>query len=116
MRIGSLCALVWLCLVAAAVFAQTAPISGHVLDPQGRPVAGAAVFYGESNLRTVTNAEGRFTFSAEAAQNADIRVEMPGFAPQTAHLTAGTDTEVQLSPATVTQNVVVTATRSNLPE
>jgi outer membrane receptor protein involved in Fe transport len=41
---------------------------------------------------------------------------MPGFAPQTAHLEPGNEAAIQLAPATVTEKVVVSATRSDLPD
>jgi outer membrane receptor protein involved in Fe transport len=91
-----------------------AQVSGHVVDPQQRPIAGAAVSFAGRNVRTTTDSTGHFSFPNASA--ADVRVEVPGFAPQNAHLQVGGDVEIQLVPATVTQNIVVSATRSNLPE
>ena len=105
---------------AAAASQSAAPplrFTGHVVDPQSRPIAGAVVLLAEPErtLRATTGSSGEFDFPADRSA-ADVRVEIPGFAPQTAHLQAGTETAIQLVPATVTQNVVVSATRSDLPE
>ncbi len=99
--------------------AQSEPASGHivghVLDPQSRPISGAVVVLSEPGhiLRSTTDTDGLFDFPADVRE-ADVQVEMSGFAPQTVHLETGNDAAIQLAPATVTQNVVVSATRSNL--
>lgn len=105
---------------AGSLNAQTngaAHFRGQVLDPQSRPLAGAVVLLHEPahSLRATTDATGHFDFPAET-KTADVEVEMPGFAPQSAEVDAGTESSIQLSPATVTQNVVVSATRSDLPD
>ncbi|ABF41434.1 TonB-dependent receptor [Candidatus Koribacter versatilis Ellin345] len=116
MRFGLIATLLWSCLFPALACAQNAEITGHVVDTQGRPIAGAAVFLAERNLRTATDATGHFTFAAESSTPAEVRVEVPGFAPQTAQVTPGNDAEIALVPATVAQNISVTATRSSLSE
>lgn len=114
----ALCSLTLIFRVLAV--AQSAPpsghIVGHVVDPQLRPIAGALVVLSESDrtLRSTTDTDGHFDFSVET-NTADVSVEIAGFAPQTVHLQAGTDTEIQLAPATVTQHIVVSATRSDVP-
>jgi hypothetical protein len=52
------------------------PVSGRVLAPDGRPVAGAAAVAG--GVETFTDAEGRFTLEAVPA-GAPVLVKMPGY-------------------------------------
>jgi outer membrane receptor protein involved in Fe transport len=106
-------------LCAALASAQSnggGRIAGHVVDPQSRPISGAVVVLNEPGriLRSTTDSEGHFDFTADV-KDADVRVEIAGFAPRTVHVSAGGDAEIKLSPATVTQNVVVSVTRSDVP-
>ncbi len=65
------------------------PVAGRVLDPSGRPVAGAAVALGFSNSdgdceRTRTDADGRFRFGhvvVDPPRSLHLGVEAAGFAP-----------------------------------
>jgi outer membrane receptor protein involved in Fe transport len=86
------------------------------VDPQSRPISGAVVVLHVPDrvLRSTTNNDGHFDFAINV-KDAEVRVEIAGFAPQVAHVSAGADPEIQLSPATVIQNVVVSATRSDVP-
>ena len=106
-----------LCSIAAAQAVPAGHFTGHVVDSQSRPVTGATAILTEGGriLRSTTDATGHFDFPADAA-TADVRIEIPGFAPQTQQLAPGNDLAIQLVPATVTQNVVVSATRTDLPE
>jgi outer membrane receptor protein involved in Fe transport len=106
-----------LCSLAAAQSGTTAKFVGHVIDSQDRAVTGAVVVIHGSDrvLRSTTDSSGHFEFPADDA-NADVSIEIPGFAPQTAHLQAGNDAAIRLTPATPTQNVVVSATRTDLSE
>lgn len=108
--------LCWLGMAGLVLAQKGDRFSGHVVDPQGRPVAGATVFVsvGGASLRATTDSDGRF--SVAGAGSGEVRVEEPGFAPAAETLQAGQEAEIELKPATVTQNVVVSATRSNLPE
>jgi outer membrane receptor protein involved in Fe transport len=107
-------------VVSSAALGQSgtqAHFTGHVVDSQSRPVTGATAILSTSGrvLRATTDSSGHFDFPADSGA-ADVRIEIPGFAPQAAHLRPGTDAVIELSPATVTQNVVVSATRTALPE
>ncbi len=106
-----------LCSIAAAQTAPAGRFTGHAVDSQSRPLAGATAILTEAGrvLRSTTDATGHFDFPADAA-TADVRIEIPGFAPQTQQLAPGSDLAIRLVPATVTQNVVVSATRTDLPQ
>ncbi len=108
-----------LTLILSSFSAAQSPsphISGQVVDPQSRPIVGAVVILSESGrtLRSTTDTDGHFDFPA-TSDSAEVSVEMAGFAPQTAHVQPGADAAIQLAPATITQNVVVSATRSDVP-
>jgi outer membrane receptor protein involved in Fe transport len=103
--------------LAVAQSGTSAKFAGHVVDSHDRPVIGASVVIREAErvLRSTTDSSGHFEFPASAAAG-DISIEIPGFAPQRAHLLAGSETAIRLAPATVTQNVVVSATRTDIAE
>ena len=110
-----------LCIaLSTLIFGQGAPTSrairGTVVDLQDRPVAGASVVLttGTATLRTETDEGGTFGFSSAAAGT--LRVTLAGFAPVSIAAQADSPVRVQLQPATVTQNVVVSATRSELSD
>lgn len=122
MKFGSHLAL-FVLIACTLAFGQTgaapaAHFTGHVVDPDSRPIAGAVVLLSAPGRtpRTTTDSAGHFDFPASGTTAADIRVEMPGFAPQTAHISSGNEAAIQLAPATVTEKVVVSATRSDLPD
>src|SRR3984893_14604574 len=88
MKITSIAAVIWIC-ASSSVFAQqsTGNITGRVAEPQGAPIAGAAV--------TATNPETGFV-RTETSDNAgiyrlaglpvaayELTVETPGFASMT---------------------------------
>jgi outer membrane cobalamin receptor len=83
-------------------------IHGTVLDPSGRAVEGARVTC--ENQSVYSNAEGRFAINGPDACSATI--EKPGFQPRTADLSAASETKITLSVAGPTENVVVSATRT----
>jgi protocatechuate 3,4-dioxygenase beta subunit len=74
------------------------PVSGRVLDSQGRPIAGAAVALGLGysaseeefgNLRTRTDAGGRFRFAHAEPGPQRLMAEADGFAPGRQEVAAG---------------------------
>jgi predicted Zn-dependent protease len=82
-------------LMAGLAWAQagrgTARMNGVVLDPAGKPVAGAkvtAVFTqsGGSTFETTTDKTGEFTFMGVGTGNWDVTVEAKGFLPVTQRL------------------------------
>jgi vitamin B12 transporter len=70
------------CLAVAAVPADADPLTGRVLDPDARPVAGVRVLLeGPLGVRTtITDAEGRFAFDDLGNAHYRVTIEAPGFA------------------------------------
>ena len=80
MRSRSLFTLVLILLTAATAFAG--PVTGRVVDPDGRAVSGAAVLLVTGAAvrdSTVTNARGEFTLRAPDAGRFEVRVALDGF-------------------------------------
>src|SRR6516162_7748644 len=77
--------LLWVaCAIASA---QAQPLAGHVLDPQGAPVARATVQLvdaaGNSLAEAMTDGSGGFALPAVGAGPAVIRAVFEGFVPVT---------------------------------
>ena len=106
--------------LAGTLFGQlpSAPdaIQGTVVDLQDRPVVGASVALTTeaAAFRTETNENGEFVFRGQSAGT--LRVTLAGFAPLSVSAQAGGLVRLLLHPARVTESVVVSATRSDLPE
>ncbi|PYQ34923.1 MAG: hypothetical protein DMF55_08455 [Acidobacteria bacterium] len=99
--------------VAAAAAAET--VRGVVEDPSGSPVAGAVVSVVPAipPQRAVTDSRGRFAIPAAAG--AVLAAEKKGFRRSERRLTAAdldTETRIVLEPSPVSEEIVVTATRS----
>ena len=113
---------VWLASLASPALAQTTAdrrIEATVLDTQGLPIVGAqvAATLPSANLRRVaTSADERFTIEGLAPGMYTLRVYAAGFQMQDVPVDLTTQTsqvvEVRLRPAGPTEEVVVTATRS----
>jgi outer membrane receptor protein involved in Fe transport len=94
-------------------------VEGVVLDQQGLPVPGARIsltLRGESVRTSVTTSSERFRIEGLAPGQYDLRVEVAGFVPRSLDVDlrgdSVTDIEVRVEPAGITEQVVVTATRS----
>ena len=104
--------------MATGAFTQSAVISGVVLDSAGAPVQGATVVLRNSRTgadRIVsTDGGGRYSFSSggDPAQYLII-VSAKGFGRVKQDLTAS-DTTVTLSPGQLSEEVTVTATRTQV--
>ncbi len=103
-------------LLLTAAFASAATLTGRVIDPDGRPVAGARVVVsGPIAVPRVagTDAAGRFRIDRLGAGRYDVRVVREGFTarPVTVTLDAqGTrDVAVRLHLSALSDSVVVTA-------
>ena len=98
--------------------AAAGPVSGRVLDPEGRPIRGATVLLDTPlGVRTtVTDLEGRFAFDEPAATATRVLVEAPGFAaaPQTPPAD-GSPLEFRLAVAPYSESVVVSGSPVPLP-
>src|SRR5262249_7697833 len=95
--------------------APAADLTGHVRDPQQRPVHGATVsiFSRESAeaITATTDSNGRYVFHELAEGAYLLRAEVAGFASFVANEVSvpGSGFEVALQLASVQQQVVVTA-------
>src|SRR4051794_9662803 len=69
--------------LTVAIAGEAPSVSGSVKDPQGRPVAGAAVslFLRTSSVavKTGSDAQGRYRFENLAVGDYLLRAEAPGF-------------------------------------
>jgi len=123
MKKSAICVfLAWIATVASPVLAQTAGdrrIDATVLDAQGLPIIGAQVVatLPAGNLRRVaTSGNERFTIEGLSPGLYLLRVSASGFQFQDISVDLTTETsqtlEVRLKPANYSEQLVVTATRS----
>src|SRR5215471_21682057 len=101
-----------LILVATLV---TGSISGTVQDSTGAVIAGATVVVrdGKSEQRTVTGPDGRFTIDVPASGQVTLIVRAQGFAEKQQPAAAGAENvTVDLAPASLLEDVTVTASRT----
>lgn len=105
-------------MLLAAVFAilqAISTVSGVVKDGSGNVVSGATVLIRAQSgavLQTVTDEDGRFALAPPATDTgATLVVQAPGFAEVQQPLPRN-EVEIVLSPASVLETVVVTATRT----
>lgn len=108
-------------LVVAHVSAQVRPefkYSGVVTDTQDLNVASAAVAVTcqGHTTHTETDKSGHFIANLEYGPGAVVQVQVAGFAPQQASIQAGDPIVLKLSPAAVSQNVVVSAAGTAVTE
>jgi hypothetical protein len=106
-------------LSAISLFGQaSAGLNGRVTDPQGNPVAGAAVTVtnagGGTARNTVTNGEGRYNVPSLVLGNYKVKVTAQGFSTtetKGVELLTGSNLSVdtQMSPGTLQQTVSVNA-------
>jgi outer membrane cobalamin receptor len=111
----------WFSAVAAAAQAD-ARIVGRVVDPDGRPVAGATVIVegpGPAPRTVVADAAGRFGTSGLAAGRYRVRASSTGLAagPVDVRLGAGGSEEIELRTrlTAVDEQLTVTATQVDTP-
>ncbi|NII25424.1 SusC/RagA family TonB-linked outer membrane protein [Pseudoflavitalea sp. X16] len=84
-------------LLAGMLHAAAQNITGTVLDEKNAPVEGASVFLRPGSRGTVTNKDGRFTFSQVNAGTYTLEVSYVGYPMTTESVTVNAN-----SPATVT--------------
>ncbi len=124
----TLAAAISLLLVCASALAQTASLTGRVVDPQGALVTGADVLLsaGQSTRSTRSAADGTFAFTSVPAGTYELLVLAPGFSTATQSVTVGTapvPLTVALELAGITEDVTVqgamtgtvTTGKTNLP-
>jgi outer membrane receptor protein involved in Fe transport len=93
---------------------QSAPFIGTVTDPSGAVISGAVVtahLANDGSLRTVSAANGRFSFP-DAAAIVSLSVRSPGFGEANVETRGAVAITVTLHPASLSQTVVVAATDS----
>jgi outer membrane cobalamin receptor len=98
--------------------ASASEIRIKVVDPQSAAIAGARVELvrqGGSILVENTSGEGEAVFPNLADGSYHARILAPGFAPETLTITGPQSTTVQLRLAPAAETVVVTATRTPVP-
>ena len=59
----SILSIFFLCLAAIAAFAQSAPVSGIVVDEKGEPLIGVTVKVSGTTIGTSTDIDGKFTIN-----------------------------------------------------
>jgi hypothetical protein len=84
-----------LCLVWTMAWAETFPISGRVLDPQGSPVSGAKVRLlnagGSMIGDAFSDAQGAFVFPSIAAGQYQLTTEAPSFVTVISNISVGAE-------------------------
>jgi hypothetical protein len=107
-------------LLCGSALAEHFPVSGRVVDAQGRPISGASVVLvqGKKAHEAVTNAQGQFQLELDYAGSYDLSVMAPTFQPLTKSvdvLSAVSSLDLQLIPViTRTDSVTVTADINSL--
>jgi vitamin B12 transporter len=107
-----------------SALADEGAIRGTVIDPQGAVVASAAIALLKDGTRAGTatsDARGEFAFTGLGEGRYQIEVRAPGFEPHTTEpvfvgATGGVVTEVPLQIGAVKQDVLVTASATELPQ
>jgi outer membrane cobalamin receptor len=98
------------------------PLTGQVVDPDGRGVSGAAVVLTDGTsivARAVTSASGRFTLEAPDTGEFEIRVAVEGFRAAPLTVTAGSTAKdlgtLELQISAVSESIVVSAAQVEIP-
>jgi outer membrane receptor protein involved in Fe transport len=100
--------------------AQTAPVAGTVRDASGAVIANASVVLnsGSYKVEVKTDASGHFLFSAVPATSGTVEISRKGFNPVRQSWNAVPDTtvslEIVLQPATASEQVTVSAARTEV--
>jgi outer membrane receptor protein involved in Fe transport len=112
-----------LLIASLAVLAQqgktaSQPVAGTVFDSSGAPIAHAQVTLKGAGFesRTATDSEGNFSFEGVPFSSGVLSVQAPGFASLTEswnyHTPGLAQLKITLHPASISQTVTVTATRT----
>jgi outer membrane cobalamin receptor len=108
-----------------AQFASAGPLSGRVVDPDGRPVAGARILLVGSNGSglplpdAVTNVHGEFTLTTPDAGRYEVRVAAEGFRAQPVTIDAAATPRnvgaIALEVSALSETLVVSASQVEIP-
>jgi len=110
----------FLSAVAACLAGQTVRVDGTVRDPSGAVIAGASVVVrsGPYQASARTDARGRFVFPAVPSTSGTIEVSGEGFSTVRQSWSAGTTSvvslEIILQPASASEQVTVSAARTEV--
>lgn len=107
--------LLFLLATCRPLTAQTIHINGVVLDANGSPINAAEVVLKLDQKivsRTLTDDLGRFEFNTEPRSNLSLDISASGFSTTHANVDQSTPLRIVLTPASVSANVTVTATRT----
>ncbi|MFP5378563.1 MAG: TonB-dependent receptor plug domain-containing protein, partial [Vicinamibacteria bacterium] len=106
---------------ASARQAPAAQLDGRVLDPDGRPVAGAEVVVSGATAAprvAVTDDEGRFTLTLPAARAVTVRATAPGLSADARRVAiedGRASVTLTLRVAAIAETLVVSAAQVDLP-
>ena len=89
---------------ARAQYGRT--VTGHVVDPQGAPIAGARILAKDGRVLAVTDLSGQFNLPADTPA---IEVTAPGFSPASVIIEGSLPPQITLKPVAEAQSVSVTA-------
>lgn len=109
--------------ILLALPAAAAPVTGRVLDPDGRPVPGATVLVsaaGQLLRTTVTDGAGAFVLDVPDRNGLDLRIAVPGFRsePRAIDSAGGAPTnlgDIRLAVSVISESVVVSAAQVEIP-
>jgi outer membrane cobalamin receptor len=103
-------------------YVLAAPVTGRILDPDDRPVAGARILIagsGQGLRSTVTNEGGEFSITLPDAGRFELRVAAEGFRSDPITLDASTETralgDVHVSVSAISESIVVSAAQVEIP-
>jgi len=123
MRIRSLSVfpLLFVIAICIASAAYAGPVTGRVLDPDGRPVANARVWIAGTSVpaQTITDSQGQFSLTAPDGCRCEVRAAAEGFRATpiafestSAARDVGT---ITLSVSAISESLVVSATQVEIP-
>ena len=109
-------------ILASMGLAAAAPITGRVVDEDGRPVPGARVFVSSGATATVsaeTDSDGRFTLHPVGEGRATVRVALDGFRAEAVTIDSTASPRdlgtLTLTVSAISEAIVVSANQVELP-
>jgi outer membrane cobalamin receptor len=108
--------------ILSAARVHAGPVTGRIVDPDGRPVAGVRVLLvgpGAAARDEVTNDRGEFTLLAPDTGRYEVRVAADGFRAQPVPIEASRDGRdlgvITLAVSAVSETLVVSASQVEIP-